>query len=975
MNKKTNFNFFAGAALLGSGAAALIYQVLWMRSFGLVFGNTTRATSIVLAVFMGGLALGGHLCRKLKFKNSLKSYAGLELLMAGSALLGALLLKSLPGLYAALPGSENLGEWPGLLLKALAAAAVTLPTAAAAGMTLPVMADCLSRRGLDSGSGFARLYLLNTLGAALGTLATAFFLIPSLGTGKTYAIAIAINLSIGAIAWKLSKEHEEETAPQAHASNQAQSAQKRVPWLAFGSGFSAFLLEVVWVRSLVLVIGSSSYSFSVMLGSMLLGIALGAWVYQRLQLRIRNTRAWLAWTCLFLSAMILVSYAAIGGLPGVYMKGIEQFQHSFRTFTAFSFFISFSALLLVTLPQGFLFPLLLSLYSRSESLDQKRIGGVYFWNTLGALAGSLGAGLLLIPLAGFRAVYLLAFASVLVMGLWLLLGLLQNFRAKALTLSISIAAALLLFKYYDPWNRRIMSMGIYENGFKILGQKKPGESLLQYFSKTGDTLVSYAEGKEALVSVRRLAEDSLVLANNGKNDASGSGDLGTQKLIAQIPFAYFPNAKRVYVIGWGSGSTAGSASLHPIEELDCAEIEPKVFEAAQWFSEVNFEVWKDPRFKIRFNDARNDLLASKKRYDLILSEPPNPWISGVSNLFTKEFYALAKSRLSENGVFSQWLPYYGMSLEDVQLQLRTFGRSFPDAQVWILADSRKRLFLSGDLLLIGSLQGAKLDYVAIEKLFQNKAVAADFAKIGIEDPWMLLSLQLLNHEEMLAFAGEGPLNTDGFPRIEFSAPRSHFKAGAESALSNQKIFSSLSAQKQGLYPELLQSPFDRPGLKKTEKAQLLSKLAEDYSAHCLFEQSLKALDEMKALGVQNAFTTYYRGVAHYFSSKDYVGGIQELEMAVKLNPREKKYYNSLCLVYLQLKKFDDALRVFSQASRQWPEDLSFLFGQAMSCYQKGDLFAAKTLTDRVLAADPSHKGARSLLEAIAEARPFGRGLR
>src|SRR6185369_6661917 len=192
--------------------------------------------------------------------------------------------------------------------------------------------------------------------------------------------AIATNLAVGLLAWKLSGTKEEPTP--AMPSHQAQAAQRRIPWLAFGSGLGAFLLEVVWVRTLVLILGSSSYAFSVMLSSMLLGIALGAWLFRLLQSRIHHTRAWLAATCLFLSLMILLSYGLLGTLPDLYMKAIERLGHSFATFQSLGFLMSFLTLLLVTLPQGFLLPMILSLYGKNDSLGQSQVGGCTFWNTL-----------------------------------------------------------------------------------------------------------------------------------------------------------------------------------------------------------------------------------------------------------------------------------------------------------------------------------------------------------------------------------------------------------------------------------------------------------------------------------------------------------------------------------------------------------------------------------------------------------------
>jgi spermidine synthase/Flp pilus assembly protein TadD len=509
-----------------------------------------------------------------------------------------------------------------------------------------------------------------------------------------------------------------------------------------------------------------------------------------------------------------------------------------------------------------------------------------------------------------------------------------------------------------------MTAGIYQNGIKILDKKKPDESLAQYFNRSGESLLFYGEGRESVVTVKRLLGGRMEMANNGNPEASDGMDLPTQKLLAHISWACRPQSRRVFLVGWGTGTTAGSVSLYPASEIHCAEIEPKVFDTASWFKPINFEVWKDPRFTLRFKDARNDLLASSTPYDMIISEPSNNWIPGVAGLFTSEFYELAQSRLTEEGVFVQWLPCFFVTLEDIRTQLRTFCRAFPETQVWLLTERRGTIQLSGGLLLIGSRHDLKPDYPEVEKIFQNKAVSDDLAQIGVEGPWSLLSLQWLNREEMLAFAGEGPLNTDTYPRLEFSAPKSRFRTPADEINSIGAILSNMARCRRKSYPDLSRSPLEDPRAERMKRISSLTSLAASYSRLIRFNDSLNLLRELQLMGVKNSETAFIRGKDLVFSNQDVAEGAREWRKALKMNPNDKKILTQLGLLLVKTGKNEEAFQLFLKGSKKWPDDQGFLFGQGLSQFYGGHPAEAKVILKKVLKENPSHGWAQSLMAAL-----------
>ncbi len=280
------------------------------------------------------------------------------------------------------------------------------------------------------------------------------------------------------------------------------------------------------------------------------------------------------------------------------------------------------------------------------------------------------------------------------------------------------------------------------------------------------------------MSVTRSAAGTF-LAINGKIDAGDQADTATQKLLAHLPLALHPSPRTAFIVGWGSGCTAGSAALHPLREIHCAEIEPAVFDAAPFFEGLNRGVQRDPRFTVLLRDARNLLLSGGPRYDLIISEPSNPWVSGMSSLFTEEFYRIVAQRLEEGGVFCQWFHYYDLGLEDIRVQVATFCRRFPYASLWLVPPStgpEGRATPVGDLLLLGSLQPLPLDYRRVQEALKAPAVRQDLEAVGIPDELALLAAWSADRADLLAFAGDAPGNTDDRPLLELNAPKGLYRA-------------------------------------------------------------------------------------------------------------------------------------------------------------------------------------------------------
>ncbi|HEY7515484.1 MAG TPA: hypothetical protein VIC87_13445, partial [Vicinamibacteria bacterium] len=632
--------------VFASGSAGLVYESLWLRSFGLVFGNTTDAIAVVLATFMGGLALGAALVARARVARPLRAYALVEMGISGAALVTVPLLGGLPRLYASVGLVRDLAGPADVLSRALAAAIVLLPATVLLGATVPLAVDVLSRRGHDPRESLGRLYRVNTLGGALGVALGPFVLLPAFGVTGAFVAAAFVNLLIGAVAWRAAGEGEESATGARAASPDFEPASHAAPLfagLAAASGAFTFAIEVIWTRSLALVIGSSVYAFACMLLAVLLGIAAGAAVYEHVRPRIVRPVLVLGLLFLGVGVATLASAAIVGRLPLALLFLMKELPVGFALYSLAGLGITLAALLPVTLPLGVTFPLLLHLSEGGTAV--RSTGRLYAWNTGGAVLGALAADLVLVATTGLEG------SSLVLAGLAFGAGTAALVSARRPRLPASAAAAIVvlaaaapLAPRFRPWDRGVMTAGVYQYG--VEWKDRPAFRLLDFLGER--RLLFYEEGREAVVAVsEREGSGRRFLSVNGKTDAgSGVEDVLTQKFIAHVPLLVHPAPRTALVVGWGAGATAASAALHPLERLDCVEIEPATYRAAPLFEALSGRVHEDPRFRILFRDARTYLLRTPDRYDVIASEPSHPWVTGVANLFTKEFYEIALARLA-----------------------------------------------------------------------------------------------------------------------------------------------------------------------------------------------------------------------------------------------------------------------------------------------------------------------------------------
>jgi spermidine synthase len=850
-----------------SGGAALVYESVWMRSFGLIFGNTTDAVAMVLAVFMGGLALGSALAARRPSPDPLRTYGLLELAIGGTALLTLPLLRALPWLYGALAGRLGLEGPLELGGRVALAAVVLLPATVLLGMTVPLAVETLVAARRLPRASFGRLYLLNTLGGAAGVALGPFLLVPVLGVRGTLVLAAGGSLAVGvaALHWR---RRAGVLAPVAPAKDtvadpgltgaEAGGALRPARVLALGavlaaaSGAATFGVEVLWARSYALILGSSVYAFNLMLLAVLLGIAGGAALYGRVRPHV--TRPVTAVGGLFAAAglAVLGGQWVIGRLPEVYLAALRVLPVSFVAHQLAGLALCLATMLPVTLALGMTFPLLMHLVDAGGRSAQEASGRLYAWNTGGAIAGALAADLLLIPRLGLQPPYLAFSGLLLAGGAWALAETTRWPPALRVVAPAGLLAALLVLSpRWVPWDPVLMSSGVHRYGLEWRDRVDSAFDLDTFLREQQD-LVFYREGSEAVVAVSKTDTGSHFLSVNGKTDAGSSEeDVVTQRFIAHVPMLLHEDPRRALVIGWGAGATVASAALYPVESLECVEIEPAVYEAASFFDELSGAVRHDPRFRVTFRDGRNRLLRETQPWDVIVSEPSNPWISGVSNLFTREFYEVVLSRLAPDGIFGQWFHYYHLDLADVKVEVKTFLSVFPHASLWLVPpviaeDGTQRL--GADMLLVGSPEPHALDWGRLQGMLEGTPMGEDLrATRAIADPLALVASWAMGRAEMeawvedeVAFPDGTPLNTDDHPYVEFVAPRRMVVTPLEASRTASATRADMSAAAGDARSVLLHHPFFNGG--PSALAALYRDLAERYVGAGQPTRALEALD-------------------------------------------------------------------------------------------------------------------------------------
>ncbi|MPZ17350.1 MAG: tetratricopeptide repeat protein [Luteitalea sp.] len=765
-----------------SGAAALVYEVTWTRLLALQLGQGVAAASTVLAAFMGGLAvgaaLGGRLGNRLSPKQALTSYVGCEAAIAGLALLVPFELAALHPLLVITYANGD-GAIFGLF-RVVSSLVVLSAPAAVMGATFPLASRWMVRGTSSAATDAGWLYTANTVGAASGAVLAGFLLLPSLGLSGTTWVGVALNVSAaagalaigrrGAATWtgaaRSAAPRRPGVGPRRRGvsprATRVTTARPRLAALALAvSGFSSLTLQVVWTRLLALVLGPTTYAFSVIVTCFIAGIALGAAIGSRLAARTRDPLSGLA-VCLVVS--VALAMAAAGTLNrGLLLIAdvVARPDAAFGNVLVWQVLIVAAILVPMTVAFGIAFPFAVAAAtSRDESLVTD-LGMIYAVNTSGAIAGSLLAGFMLIPWLGLHGtVRLVALVSV---GGAVAVTLAGGVKRRGRTVTAMAAVAVLVWAWWMPsGDPLLLSSGAYKYAPLFRGPNL--ESTL-----TAGQLRYYREGAAATVTVRDLA-GTRSLAIDGKVDASDAGDMLTQRVLAHLPLLLHPTPRNVAIIGLGSGVTLGSALRHPIDRATMLELSPGVVEASRFFERQNHGALSDPRTRLILGDGRTHLLLGTTRYDVIVSEPSNPWMAGIASLFTREFFEAARARLAPGGVLCQWAHTYDISTADLKSIVATFLSVFPDGTLWLVGE--------GDVLLVGSRGPLTAHLSRISNAWHRPGVAEDLAGVGALHPFSLLSLFIAEGSALRAWTAGAPVQTDDRAALEFSGPRTIYAGGA-----------------------------------------------------------------------------------------------------------------------------------------------------------------------------------------------------
>jgi spermidine synthase len=765
------------ALLFLSGMCAIAYQTAWLRLLRLVFGASTAASAAVLAVFMLGLGAGSLVLgrRADSSGNPLRLYARLEMAIAVLAALSPWLVASARWLYIELGGTPALGPFAGTALRLLLAALVLGPPTFLMGGTLPAITRAAEDEGDRGRRTLGLLYGANTLGAVSGALLVTFVAVEHLGTRKSILLAAAINLLIGLAARALARQADAPGRAERGGQEDAAEASPAATPVGFALvaaalvGFVFFLMELVWYRMLSPLLGGSSYTFGLILAIALAGIGAGGLLYAAGASERRPTAAGFALTCA-LEALALALPFALGdriAFAALVLRGLGG-----GGFAALAFGWSVVAGMVVlpaALVAGYQFPLLVALLGSGRKAVGREVGLAYGWNTAGSIAGALAGGFGLMPLLTAPRIWRLAvllLAAAGAIAAWV-----SRRRAEGplpwrpLLLA---AGAVLLLAAGGPsaaWRHSGIGAGRFRGDWSTPNQLRAA------FQSVRSAVSWEAEGNES--SVALWGDDDYAFFINGKSDGSARGDAATQVMSGLVGAMLHPRPRSALVIGLGTGSTAGWLAAVPgIERVDAAEIEPAIVEVARACAPVNRDCLRNPRLRLQFGDARELLQVSKERYDLIFSEPSNPYRAGISSLFTTEFYDAAAAPRQPGGLFLQWVQGYEVDAEVVRTAFATLSSVFPYVETWQIHHH--------DLLLVAGREPIAHDVARLRVRSAEEPFAAALDAVwgvggleGFYTGFLAPSALAVRLRE----AAAGDLSTDDRPRIEFGFIRNLGRPG------------------------------------------------------------------------------------------------------------------------------------------------------------------------------------------------------
>lgn len=871
-----------------SGASALIYQVVWVRMFGLVFGVTIFAVSTVLTAFMAGLALGSVYFGRLidRDKDPLLVFAYLELGIGLFALLLPLFLKGLTYIYVNMhqhmPDSFYLRS---LIRFVFSFLLLLIPTTLMGG-TLPVLSKFFVRRLKKVGRDIGNLYSVNNLGAVVGCFAVGFFLIRTVGVRATINIAALINLLIAGVVFMargylkgnetvVESEDKDEITTVKEGGGLGESEGQKYPkyivnlvLVVFAiEGFCALAYEVIWARILIAIADEKSvYFFSTVVITFIFGLSLGSFIVAKFIDYKKNLLALLGFIEIAIGVLGVWLLPVFGRLPGLLARSIPMPEASWWLYPGKEYFIFFLVMLVPTTLMGTTLPIVSKIYTTNLKGLGSRIGNIGCFDTIGSIFGSFVAGFIFIPFIGVaKAVILTSFINLSLGALLIFLHPFMKYGAKLATALILVFVIIGTSNFIDPSGKDL----------RYWQTKAPGDKLLYYKEGVSATVVV---PHSSFYGMKQLAINGAVTA------FAAYTDLRVHKMLGYLPFLLHKEPKSALIIGLGMGVTAQSLIQPGIDEVDCVEICPEVVEAARnCFSNENRNVLDEPKINLIIEDGRNHLLTTNKKYDIITSNAIHVRYS--SNLYTKEFYQLCKKKLTKDGIMCQWLPTNWLSQREYQMLLKSFMEVFTHTSLWCVNPDHT--------ILLGAPSKPQIDYRnLLEKLKAQKS-KQDLSAVHLDDPFTFFT-QLVGNKEDLADYVEGiPPHTDDRPYVEFSrVVDKSFNKSVLGKITEMRIDQTIIFCKKVLEID----PY---------RLEALVRLGIAYNNKGMPDQALIELQKAVKLDPE-APATHYHIAAAYAGKGMYNEAIAELEEIIKLEPDFLEARYNLARLYREIGRYQEA---------------------------------------------------------------------
>lgn len=826
------------AVLFVSGFCSLVYQVAWLRLLRLVFGASTASTAVVLAIFMGGLGVGGVILgrRAERVRNPLDFYSKLELGIGLAAAASPILVLLVQALYIGLGGVGTMGLTGGTILRILLAAVVLGVPTTLMGGTLPAVAQALQRDDDRGRRLIAGLYGVNTAGAVVGAFATTFILIELLGVRQTLWLVAAVNLLLGMVVRRMASHPVEIDPVEIDADAPAESSEPEAKSKEFEPaepaaplslvlvaaglvGLIFFMMELVWYRMLAPILGGSSYTFGLILVVALVGIASGSALYGMGGRDRRPTLLSLAWTCVLEAVCMALPFAAGDNLA--------LFAALLRDLSVTGFWglvlgwtvVVFIVVLLPAVVAGYQFPLLVALLGRGREHVGSQVGLAYGWNTFGAILGSLAGGFVLLPALSapwlWRAsVVALVLLAVVILAVAVVQKTPANATRRGLLPLLCGALALWLLASSGPtafWRHLPIGGGRMKDRFANTNE------WLHKLNEVRRGVVAEAEGMESSVALVRHNELSLHV--NGKSDGASRTDGPTVVWAGLVAAALHPEPRQVLTIGLGSGTTTGwLAQIPTVERADVVELEPAVIDFSRAYDPLSFGASELEKVRVTAGDGREHVLTSKEKYDVIMSEPSNPYRAGVADFYSSDFYGAVAERLTPNGILSQWLQGYEIDAQVVQIAFASLQSVFPHVETWLVNES--------DLLLLASKQPIVHDFDRLRQRLETEPYRSALAKTWLVDGIEGFYSGFIGTPDltrMLASLNGDQVSTDDRPLIEFGFARNVGRTGLFQVTELQRASRRLGSHR----PNGTGQPLNEALLREARHVRVMADAFED----------------------------------------------------------------------------------------------------------------------------------------------------